>query len=273
MFCDSPPSVSKSAQFVPGVDRQISIEGLKRSGAKVDGNDSATLWNLNDGILLLEFHTKMNSIDTMITDMMHKSVDIAEKDYRGLVIGNDGGNFSAGANIAMLLWAIKEGQWNDVKALIGNFQKANQRMRYSSIPVVTAPFGLTLGGGTEVTMGGTTLRVGIANGLVNASTLLDKVVSGEEHFDIIEVMACPGGCIGGGGQPYPPRGMQALDPELMRLRARALYEEDRSKALRRSHQNPAVQTLYTEFLGEIGGHKAHELLHTTYRAREPRGIK
>jgi NADP-reducing hydrogenase subunit HndD len=125
----------------------------------------------------------------------------------------------------------------------------------------------------EVVVGGKTLRVGVANGLVNASTLLDKVVSGEEHFDIIEVMACPGGCIGGGGQPYPPRGMQALDPELLRLRAKALYEEDRSKALRRSHQNPAVQTLYTEFLGEIGGPLAHELLHTTYHAREPRGIK
>ncbi len=151
-------SQSKSAQYVPQVDRQISVEGLKRQGAKIDGNDSATLWNMGDGALLLEFHSKMNSIDTMITDMMHKSIDLAEKSYRALVIGNDGDNFSAGANIAMLLWAIKEGQWNDVKALVGNFQKANQRSRYSSIPVVTAPFGLTLGGGAEVTMGGNAIQ-------------------------------------------------------------------------------------------------------------------
>jgi 3-hydroxyacyl-CoA dehydrogenase len=81
-------------------------------------------------------------------------VDIAERDFRGLVIGNDGSNFSVGANIAMLLWAVKGGQWEEVKRQVTLFQQANQRLRYSRIPVVTAPFGLTLGGGCEVTMGG-----------------------------------------------------------------------------------------------------------------------
>lgn len=145
---------SKSSQFVPTIDRQITIQGLKRADRKLEGNESASLWDLGDGILGLEFHSKMNSIDTMIIELMHKAVDVAEKDFRGIVIGNDGGNFSAGANIAMLLWAIKDNQWDDVKKLIAGFQQANQRMRYSNVPVVTAPHGLTLGGGCEVTMGG-----------------------------------------------------------------------------------------------------------------------
>lgn len=145
---------SKSSQFVPTIDRQITIQGLKRADRKIEGNESASLWDLGDGILGVEFHSKMNSIDTMIIELMHKAVDVAEKDFRGIVIGNDGGNFSAGANIAMLLWAIKDNQWDDVKKLIAGFQQANQRMRYSNVPVVTAPYGLTLGGGCEVTMGG-----------------------------------------------------------------------------------------------------------------------
>ncbi|GMU60262.1 MAG: 3-hydroxyacyl-CoA dehydrogenase [Myxococcaceae bacterium] len=145
---------SKSALFVPTIDRQITIDSLRRGNKQVAANDSASLWDLGDGILGLEFHSKMNSIDTMIIELMHQAVDVAEKGFRGLVIGNDGGNFSAGANIAMLLWAVKDNQWDDVKKLISGFQQANQRLRYSSIPVVTAPFGLTLGGGCEVTMGG-----------------------------------------------------------------------------------------------------------------------
>jgi iron-only hydrogenase group A len=117
------------------------------------------------------------------------------------------------------------------------------------------------------------IRVGVANGLANAKELLDKVVAGKEQFHIIEVMACPGGCIGGGGQPYPPRDMKVLDPRLLALRASALYSIDAKKRFRRSHENPAVKELYQKFLGEPGGHKAHDLLHTLYRARLPRGVK
>ena len=145
---------SKSSQFVPTIDRQITIQGLKRADKKVGGNESASLWDLGDGVLGLEFHSKMNAIDSLIMELMHQAVDIAERDFRGMVIANDGGNFSVGANIAMMLWAIKDNQWDEVKRQITLFQQANQRMRYSSIPVVTAPYGLTLGGGCEVTMGG-----------------------------------------------------------------------------------------------------------------------
>lgn len=145
---------AKASKPVDRIARQISVELLKRGNKKVDGNESATLWDMGEGVLQLEFHTKMNSIDTLIIEMMNKAVDLAEKDWRGIVIGSDGANFSAGANIGMLLWAIKDGQWEEVRKLVAGFQQANQRMRYSSIPVVTAPFALTLGGGAEVTMGG-----------------------------------------------------------------------------------------------------------------------
>ena len=127
----------------------------------------------------------------------------------------------------------------------------------------------------EVTLdiGGKQINVGVANGLVNAKTLLDKVVRGEKQFHAIEVMACPGGCIGGGGQPYPPRQSKLLDADLLRARASALYSIDEAKTLRKSHENPAVQEVYKDFLGSIGSEKAHKLLHTHYSPKLPRGIK
>jgi iron-only hydrogenase group A len=124
-----------------------------------------------------------------------------------------------------------------------------------------------------VDIAGTRINLAVANGLNNAKQLLDAIISGEKQFHIVEIMACPGGCVAGGGQPFPPEGMSVLDPELTKLRAQALYSIDASKKLRKSHENPEIQQLYKEFLGEPNGHKAHELLHTKYVAREPRGVK
>jgi Iron only hydrogenase large subunit, C-terminal domain len=86
------------------------------------------------------------------------------------------------------------------------------------------------------------------------------------------VMACPGGCIGGGGQPYPPRGYEVLDDDLIIKRAKALYKIDEAKKIRVSHDNPAVKKLYQEFLGSPGSEIAHQLLHTKYYPRVKRGI-
>lgn len=126
---------------------------------------------------------------------------------------------------------------------------------------------------TYVAIGDRAIHVGVANGLTNAKILLDKVLKGEEQFHVIEVMACPGGCIGGGGQPYPPEGVKVLDPELIRLRAKALYDIDKSKTLRKSYENPAIEELYDQFLGGPGSERAHQLLHTHYHAKTPRGIR
>jgi iron-only hydrogenase group A len=125
----------------------------------------------------------------------------------------------------------------------------------------------------EVRIGERVLSIAVANGLVNAKTILEKIKHGEKQYHIVELMACPGGCIGGGGQPYPPPNMKVLDPKLLELRAKALYSIDSAKKLRKSHENPAVLKLYEEFLGAPGSEKAHELLHTSYSPRLPRGIK
>ncbi|MBR4156408.1 MAG: [Bacteroidales bacterium] len=110
-----------------------------------------------------------------------------------------------------------------------------------------------------VDFNGTPIHIGIAHGLKNARTLLERVRKGEEQFHAIEVMACPGGCIGGAGQPY-----HHGDSSIIKKRFDATYEEDRNKTLRKSHENPSVIKLYKEFLGEPCGHKSHELLHTHY---------
>jgi iron only hydrogenase large subunit-like protein len=126
---------------------------------------------------------------------------------------------------------------------------------------------------TYVAIGQHNIHVGVANGLTNAKVLLDKVKEGKEKFHVIEVMACPGGCCGGGGQPYPPEGVKVLDPDLLRRRAGALYAIDGKKTLRKSYENPGIEELYSSFLGGPGTEKAHELLHTHYQAKLPRGVR
>ena len=110
---------------------------------------------------------------------------------------------------------------------------------------------------------GTPVKIGIAHGLGNARKLIEEVKNGTSPYHAIEVMACPGGCIGGGGQPFH-RGRM----EVLRRRAAALYREDANKPLRKSHENPYIQQLYSEYLGEPCGPKAHKLLHTHYIDRK-----
>lgn len=110
-----------------------------------------------------------------------------------------------------------------------------------------------------VDFNGTPIHIGIAHGLKNARTLLERVREGKEQYHAIEVMACPGGCIGGAGQPY-----HHGNSEIIKKRFEATYEEDRNKPIRKSHENPSIIKLYKEYLGEPCGHKSHELLHTHY---------
>ncbi|EDM99349.1 hydrogenase, Fe-only [Pseudoflavonifractor capillosus ATCC 29799] len=110
---------------------------------------------------------------------------------------------------------------------------------------------------------GKTVRVCVTSGLANAKKVLDGVKSGEMQYDFIEIMACPGGCINGGGQPIQHADVRNWT-DIRSLRAKALYTQDEGMTYRRSHENPIVQQVYKEYLGEPGGHRAHELLHTTY---------
>jgi NADP-reducing hydrogenase subunit HndD len=119
----------------------------------------------------------------------------------------------------------------------------------------------------EIDLEGTKLHVAVAHGTANAQQLLDSVRSGEKKYEFIEVMCCPGGCVTGGGQPIVKADVRA-SVNVSELRARALYSEDEGKARRKSQDNAELKVLYKDYLGEIGGHKAHELLHTTYVARD-----
>lgn len=114
---------------------------------------------------------------------------------------------------------------------------------------------------------GLTLKVAAASGLANARHLLEEIKSGRANYQFIEIMACPGGCVNGGGQPIQPANVRNA-VNLAEKRARALYEEDRSLPLRKSHENPSVKALYREFLEHPGSEKAHEVLHTGYKQRK-----
>jgi iron-only hydrogenase group A len=119
-----------------------------------------------------------------------------------------------------------------------------------------------------VTVGSAELHVAVANGLSAAARLLEQIASGEAHYHFVEIMGCPGGCIGGGGQPIPAEGPEVLD-QVRQARIASLYAIDAGSAIRRSHENPAVQALYREFLGAPLGPRAHSLLHTHYHVRVP----
>jgi NADH-quinone oxidoreductase subunit G len=114
-----------------------------------------------------------------------------------------------------------------------------------------------------VKIGDTDVKIGIAHGLGNARKLLEDIRNGKAEYHAIEIMACPGGCIGGGGQPY-----HEGDQEILRKRAEAIYLADKGKAKRKSHENEDLMKLYDEYLGEFYGEKSHELLHTSYTKRE-----
>ncbi|MDO5111638.1 MAG: NADH-dependent [FeFe] hydrogenase, group A6 [Clostridia bacterium] len=118
----------------------------------------------------------------------------------------------------------------------------------------------------EYDLAGTKVRVAVASGLENASKLLDRIKSGEANYHFVEIMACPGGCVNGGGQPIVP-GYVYNTKDVRAIRASALYNEDQKMTLRKSHENPVVKEIYDSYLEKPGSHKAHEILHTTYVKR------
>ncbi len=115
-------------------------------------------------------------------------------------------------------------------------------------------------------LNGVTVNVAVASGLANAKKVLDMVKSGEKNYDFIEIMACPGGCVNGGGQPIVPASVRNNE-DVRALRAAGLYNDDENLPVRKSHKNPDIKAIYDEFFGEPGSHKAHDILHTGYTER------
>ena len=134
------------------------LKDVKERTGVIKSNVGASLIDLGDGVACLEFHSKMNSIGGDTVQLMNFALDEVEKNYVGLVVGNQGGNFSAGANLMLLLLAAQEEEWDDINLMVSALQKAVMRLRYSPKPVVTAPYGLTLGGGCEIAMHGDRMR-------------------------------------------------------------------------------------------------------------------
>ncbi|MEG2669965.1 MAG: [FeFe] hydrogenase, group A, partial [Oscillospiraceae bacterium] len=121
-----------------------------------------------------------------------------------------------------------------------------------------------------VNVGGMDVRVAIAHGLGNARKLLENIRDGKANYEFIEIMACPGGCVTGGGQPIVSSRIQ-MNTDIKTERAKALYSEDVNSDIRKSHENPDIKLLYSDYLEAPGSHKAHELLHTSYKERTKLG--
>src|SRR6185295_3874871 len=187
-FYDLATGEYKPVPARPGV---TILKDVKERTGTIKTNPGASLIDLGDGVACLEFHSKMNSIGGDTVQMMNFAIDEVEKNFVGLVVGNQGGNFSAGANIMMLLLAAQEEEWDDINMMVHALQNAVMRLRYSQKPVVTAPYGLTLGGGCEIAMHGNKLRA-----------------AGETYIGLVEVGVgvIPAGC---GSKEMTMRAMDA----------------------------------------------------------------
>lgn len=198
--------VSKTYKIIPGTENLVILDAL-RSENKVWGNSDSTLVHLGDGILNLEFHTKMNTIGGGVIEGINKAIDLAEKEYKGLVISNDGQNFSAGANVGMIFMMAVEQDYDELNFAVKAFQDTMMRIRYCNIPVIVAPHNMALGGGCEMSMHA------------------DKVIAHAElYMGLVEfgVGLIPGG---GGSKEFAKRLSEELkegDIKINRLRERFL---------------------------------------------------
>ena len=134
-------------------EETLNVADLRRRGSPLKRNGSASIWDAGDGVLLVEYHTKMNAMDPMNMEMLLNAVDLAESgDYKGIVIGNDATNFCAGANLGLALFAAYLAAWIVLEDFIGLGQDTYQSLKYCEVPAVAASAGLCLGGGAEVLM-------------------------------------------------------------------------------------------------------------------------
>jgi 3-hydroxyacyl-CoA dehydrogenase len=197
---------TKTYKVIPGTENIVHLDSL-RSENKIWGNSDVTLVKIGDGILNLEFHTKMNTIGGGVIEGINKAIDIAEKEYKGLVISNTGQNFSAGANVGMIFMMAVEQDYDELNFAVKAFQDTMMRIRYSNLPVIVAPHNMALGGGCEMSMHA------------------DKVVAHAElYMGLVEfgVGLIPGG---GGSKEFAKRLSDELrvgDIKINRLRDRFL---------------------------------------------------
>jgi NADH-quinone oxidoreductase subunit G/NADP-reducing hydrogenase subunit HndD len=204
------------------------------------------LWEVDAVLTTREFGDLLKSHEIDVNDLPESAFDpiLGEATGAGLMFGVTGG--------------MMEAALRTVAAVLD--PKVEPRMEYG---MLRGTGGIKRG---SILIGDKEIHLAAVHGLANARKVLEDIKSGKEEIHFLEVMACPGGCIGGGGQPLP------TDEETRRRRIEAMYNEDRNMPLRQSHKNPAVRVIYDEFLGKPLGERAHHLLHTHYAARNPRGF-
>jgi NADP-reducing hydrogenase subunit HndD len=206
----------------------------QRDEFKVDGNPDV---DFSISTRELASFIKQANIDFM--DLPEEDFDnpLGESTGAGVIFGNTGGVIEAACRTAYEVHTGKELTKVEFEALRGMEGIRSATIDFDGLPI----------------------NIGIAHGLANARKLLNEVRAGKSKYHAIEIMACPGGCIGGGGQPF-----HHGNGEILQKRASSLYTEDAGKPIRKSHKNPHIIKLYDEFLGKPCGHKSHELLHTQY---------
>ncbi|WP_393965982.1 3-hydroxyacyl-CoA dehydrogenase NAD-binding domain-containing protein [Exiguobacterium sp. S22-S28] len=141
--------------------KEIRLRDVRKSNGVLLENNGARLLDLGDDVAVLEFTSKSNAIGVDIMQMIEQSIDLVEKNHRGLVIANDGKNFCVGANLAMMLMEAEDENWFELDWIINKFQQSIQKIRYASRPIVVAPQGMTLGGGTEISLPAARLQAGL----------------------------------------------------------------------------------------------------------------
>jgi len=137
--------------IIPGTEKLVLLQNLKPTNT-IWSNEGCSIINLGDGIINLEFHTKMNTIGSEIIQGINKAIELAETDYKALIISNEGENFSAGANIGLVFMLAVEQEFEELDMVVRTFQNTMLKLKYASVPVIAAPHGMTLGGGCEVCM-------------------------------------------------------------------------------------------------------------------------
>lgn len=176
------------------------LDDYKQRNRVIKKNSGASLIDIGDGVACLEFHSKMNAIGGDTIQMVKSAIEIVEKDFEGLVIGNQGENFSAGANLMLLLLEAQEENWDELYMVIKAFQQMVMSLRYSARPVVAAPFGLALGGGCEVSMGADAVNSSaeVYTGLVEIGVGLIPAGTGTKEIYIRNLSKCLPGA-----DPFP----------------------------------------------------------------------
>ena len=180
---------------VPVSPDVIFLPALADRNKVVRRNPGAALYDIGDGVLCLEFRTKMNTIDGDIVSMMNEGVELAEKEFAGMVIANHGENFCVGANIMLVFMAAQNKEFGAIEKMVGEFQNACMRLRYSEKPVVAAPAGMTLGGGAEICMGADRIRAAAETyiGLVEVGVGLLPAGGGTKEMVIRHLEGIPDG--------------------------------------------------------------------------------